>query len=160
MATSPLLANYSNVFRTRVSDAHACYPMLDHLRSQQYKIIGALSEDNDYPKDCTRTLADLATTHGITFIEQTFPTEDRIIGQQLEKLRGHNPDAIFISTQGEDSYYELLLQVRKAFGNLQVLGSAMPGSSGHVWASTRSTKTSRMPPQVKPTENASSSLTP
>ena len=50
--------------------------------------------------------------------------------------------------------------VATATGSPRSTAAAMSPSSGNVCLLTGSTKTSRIPPQVRPTANASSSLTP
>src|SRR5262249_18455189 len=50
--------------------------------------------------------------------------------------------------------------VATATGSMRRTDSTTSGSSGQVAAETGSTKTSMMPPHVRPTANASSSVTP
>ena len=52
------------------------------------------------------------------------------------------------------------ITVATATGSCSRTEATTPRSSGNVVASTGSTKMSMMPPQVSPTANASSSLTP
>ncbi|MCB0336316.1 MAG: ABC transporter substrate-binding protein, partial [Bdellovibrionales bacterium] len=128
MATSPELAKYQNVFRTRCGDIHSVPILVEHIKGKAYSNIASISEDTAYAKDCAQLLANHAAAQEICFLSTTVKTHSRELGQQMREVLAANVDAAFLSSQDEEGYLRMLEVVRRFNPDLPVMGSAMPGS--------------------------------
>lgn len=128
MATSPKLATYENVFRTRPSDIGACKTMLKHLEQLGYRKLSTISEDTHYAKDCCQHLSKLGTANGIEFNNQVIKTHDRNVEKIVSEQLQLKPQAIFVASQDEEGFYCILKAIKNLDPEIPILGSAMPGS--------------------------------
>lgn len=128
MATSPALADYPHIFRTRVSDRHAAKLVAGYLSRAGYGTVGVLSEDSAYSLDCASAVAQFGRKQGLRFVEQVIRIHQRGMQRELQLLHQEGIEALFINSQDEAGYVRCVTEARRTLGDIQLFGCAMPGS--------------------------------
>ncbi|QQG45095.1 MAG: ABC transporter substrate-binding protein [Candidatus Sungiibacteriota bacterium] len=114
-SSSPDLTNISKFFvRNYPSDATQGTVLADVAYNQEgWRKTAFIQEQLDYPLGIYKTFAAQFTKLGGTVVKEEFPTATTDFRSHLTKLRGQNPDALFIDTQTAAAADRIMKQVQE-----------------------------------------------
>ena len=116
------------IFRTWQSDIYSAKFLYDYI-SQRHKKVGMLSEETDYALGFAGAFKKANEGGDIRVYDETFLTEDTDFRSLLLNLKNRGIEGLFINTQTERTYANVLRQIRQMKLDIPLYGAYMPGSS-------------------------------
>lgn len=116
------------VFRTWPSDVHAAQVLYDYI-SNNHKMVGVITEETEYAKQLAQAFIGQNNDRKLTIIEETFLTDESDFKPLVFKFKNRKVEAVFINSQTEVNFVQVLRQLRDLKYNGKVYGAFYPESS-------------------------------
>lgn len=131
VASTKISSSSLNLFRNWTVETRQADLIGQKIKNSNYKKIGILYEETDYAKGLKLALEDILKNSAIEIVSESFVTNATDIRTQITKLKLSNPEAIFLSTQGEATSEIVLNQMEQldfkpeqVFANDVLLGAS------------------------------------
>ena len=116
------------IFRIWPSDSKAGHLLFDFV-SQKHKTFGVLTENRGYAHEMTQSFLNAAHGSKLKILSESFNSVDSDFRSLLLRLKSQKVEGLFINTNSERTFANILDQLRQINWNLPKYGVYMPGNS-------------------------------
>ncbi|MCB0318573.1 MAG: ABC transporter substrate-binding protein [Bdellovibrionales bacterium] len=129
VASAAEIANAGDyIFRTWPSDDKAALKLYEEAASK-FKKIGIISEETDYAQAFLNSFLSANNDKKIEIINDNYLPETNDFRTLILKMKNENVDALFINSQSEASFLNVLQQVKSVAWEVQILSAYWSGTS-------------------------------
>jgi branched-chain amino acid transport system substrate-binding protein len=120
-------------FRTIASDTAAAN-MLYHYIAKHHRRLAVITEQSDYSEDFLADfkLNNLANSSPLEIFEESHLTADTDFSSIITRLKSKNLDALFINSNSEATFSNVLSYVRRLHLDVPIYGAIIPGSNSFL----------------------------
>ncbi|MBX7137578.1 MAG: ABC transporter substrate-binding protein [Oligoflexia bacterium] len=127
-ATGASVSNAGDyIFRTWPSDQKMVEALFAYAK-KRYSHPAVVTESRGMPEEFTRTLLRLSSAAKMPFESEEFLTGETDLASLLLRLKAHQPDALFISTDSDRTLSNIVQQLHMLNWKLPLLGQFIAGS--------------------------------
>ena len=131
MVTSPDASTSDYVFRSSINNAEGARKLFNHIALKHQKL-AILSEDNDYSTSILNHFLENAEGSQLKLHVETFTDKEKDFRSILSKLRGKKIDALFINSNLEPTFLNILKQANQLDLEYPIYGAYLPGASSFL----------------------------
>lgn len=127
-ASSPAIADAGDyIFRTQPSDQKLSELIINHISTRHAKL-GILSEETEYAQTIEAHLLRRGNAKSLEIIREDYYPETSDFKPLILKLKRSGIDSLYINSQNESSFANILKQIRGLQWFVPVFGAYWPGS--------------------------------
>lgn len=119
------------IFRIWPSDAKAGKILLDYV-AQRHHTFGVLSESRGYAQELADAFFVAADGSSIRVVKEMFNSEETDFRTLLLRLKARKVDGLFVNTNSERAFANVLSQLQQVAFKVPVYGVYMPGNSAFL----------------------------
>ena len=119
------------IFRIWPSDAEAGRLLFDFVQ-KKYQTFGILTEDRGYAHELTQAFLAAAKGHKLKISSESFSSDDSDFRSLLLRLKTQKIEGLFINTNSERTFANVLRQLQQLQWNVPEYGVYMPGNSAFL----------------------------
>ncbi len=125
-------SKYPYEFLIAPSAALPSQALMDYAKSKHYTKLAMISSSDAYGASVAKATSDAAKNAGVTLYTATYNDTDLDVTAQLQQLKSHNPDALFMQSFGSPAGV-ILASRQKLSWTIPVIGDLTTATTPLIW---------------------------